>query len=38
MNNRKENQMTAEERKETTKVEMRFKFRQSMFRVRRHLI
>ena len=38
MKNYNENQMNAEERKEKAKVDMRFKFRNSMFKAQRHLI
>ncbi len=38
MKNYKENNIKSEERKEVAKVDMRFKFRQSMFRLQRHLI
>jgi hypothetical protein len=38
MKNYKEKKLTAEDRKEIAKVDMKFKFRQSMFRAHRHLI
>ena len=38
MKNYKENKLTAEDRKEIAKIDMNFRFRQSIFRSHRHQI